>query len=506
MPTRSSTRLGTLLAACAVALFHAQFLTQSRAQSAWIDDPNAGPQGKATVAYISISPLSSDALAAWADQLTPANANPMLAQLLGIAAVIADEDKATSPKPIKHLDQLRKAGTSITVPKPLADRATPWAWVRATSPNSSRDIEILRLPDGDFAFRRSPTTLLRLKPEALATLSLRWTLSPAVPDSRLKPAQLTQLPAALSPWTFDGRLLADRIKPTDAIIPPAARANGKDAPPDVWIRCPQAPKARTRLPGVLIWCDAADSGSPPDHLFSACDSLNLIAAGSPNAGNQRPVADRFQRAFDALATVQRAAPIDLDRIYITGISGGGRLSSALALCFPDIFAGAAPIVGLASYKDVPAQQGKVWPALFRRPADPLWKLASARRIAPITGNLDFNFAEITAVSALMSKDGLSVRVFAHADMGHTMPTPERFAEALTWADTPLHTARAQADAAAAALLAAAKATVPAQRAGLLAVMARSPWSPAAFEAANMLALIPNTPSNTPSSAPSNSPK
>jgi poly(hydroxyalkanoate) depolymerase family esterase len=45
--------------------------------------------------------------------------------------------------------------------------------------------------------------------------------------------------------------------------------------------------------------------------------------------------------------MRRDHPIDPQRIYVTGVSAGGAMTLALAAAYPDVFAGAAPLAGIA---------------------------------------------------------------------------------------------------------------------------------------------------------------
>ncbi len=89
------------------------------------------------------------------------------------------------------------------------------------------------------------------------------------------------------------------------------------------------PKSPPKSPaGILIWCDADDSSRLPASLYKACDELNLILAGFSQVGNDRPIADRLQRALDAWMTVGTRFHTNRRRVYATGISGGASLAVA----------------------------------------------------------------------------------------------------------------------------------------------------------------------------------
>ena len=104
----------------------------------------------------------------------------------------------------------------------------------------------------------------------------------------------------------------------------------------MYVRLPRGYSAK-RPAGLLIWINAGIDGHIPDVFFPALDELGMVGVGIRKVENERPVADRYQLAFDAFATASKRFHIDPRRVYLTGISGGGRISSILAACFPDYF-------------------------------------------------------------------------------------------------------------------------------------------------------------------------
>jgi Esterase PHB depolymerase len=247
--------------------------------------------------------------------------------------------------------------------------------------------------------------------------------------------------------------------------------------------------------GVLVWIDPGQRGGPPAFTHQALDELGLIGVGADHAGNGRNIADRFQLAFDAIATVSTRYHVDPRRVYVSGLSGGGRASSMLVGCFPDVFAGAVPIVGLSWCQNVPTGVGKFWPAGFAKPDASRWGLWKQRPIAPITGPKDFNYREIAHAVELMDRAGMRVKLFDVPEMGHQAPSERVFSEALRWVDTAYQTIRtAECEAASKALQKAkAQKTDGARRKFLVQTTKDGPWSPAAWEAVAMLREKPDAP-------------
>lgn len=208
-----------------------------------------------------------------------------------------------------------------------------------------------------------------------------------------------------------------------------------------------------RPAGLLIWCSPTPDGRIPDVFAPALDELNIVCVGIDNAGNERDVPDKYQLVFDAVATGRRRFHVDDRRVYITGMSGGGKVSSVLAISYPDIFAAAIPIVGFATYSELDASWGDHSLPYFAVPQAKRLNQARRMRIALVGGPPDFNYREVVERQRYLEADGFTnIRFFSYPDMGHVMPRPERFAEVLDWVDEPYREARAYEEEFATALL------------------------------------------------------
>jgi hypothetical protein len=251
--------------------------------------------------------------------------------------------------------------------------------------------------------------------------------------------------------------------------------------------------------GLLVWIDAGTAGAPPADFDAAADALGLVMIGAADAGNARLATDRYQLGLDAVATAARRFHIDTSRVYASGISGGGRITSGLVACFPDIFTGAVPIVGVNAYEPVPLGDGRFIVAGFLKPETARFRLLRERRIAAVSGPLDFNYREIVSAVRIFQRDGLDARLFEYEDMAHTLPTADRFTEAITWVDAPHAAANAAAAADAdkqlgAYLLRFDELPIKSdtQRRLLERITVTAPWSPAAWRACELLGVVEPT--------------
>lgn len=92
--------------------------------------------------------------------------------------------------------------------------------------------------------------------------------------------------------------------------------------------------------GLFVWIHAIDSGAPKNDWLEVFDELDFIFVGANNSGNTRDTIDRrVPLALHAVHNMQLLYPIDDRRVYVSGMSGGGRLAARLAVSFGDLFTG-----------------------------------------------------------------------------------------------------------------------------------------------------------------------
>jgi hypothetical protein len=260
----------------------------------------------------------------------------------------------------------------------------------------------------------------------------------------------------------------------------------------VTVRLPAGYDAR-RPAGLLVWVSPSESGWPPTGFDAVADELGLILAGCDRSGNEREVADRLQLAIDAMALVMERWHVDGRRVYVAGMSGGGKVATMLLGCCPELFAGCVPIVGTGWWRAVPAGEGMVWPAVFGRPTKEARELVRSRRVAPVTGREDFNYDPVVKFSREMEADGVEVKVFDVPGLGHEMPGAEVLGEAVRWVDEPWRAVRAGEEARGRSLMAAhveefgeGPPRDEAGRASLVRMTAEAAWTEEAWRALEWL--------------------
>lgn len=431
---------------------------------------------------------------------------PMERTLRGVIGVLG-------PKELVELRKCQAAKADVKAGETLAAFAVVHLHGAAgkDGKHDAKSVRILRRDDGEYVAEEiidpsgKPAREQRrqvLKPEVMGAIVWGWeqyrgpfesqdTSANAKEKTPPKHAfgEVFELENPLTPGVFlmTARVLGDRLLAGGVTqLKPTARDLGASR---VFCRLPKGYRS-DRAAGLVVWCDASPSGRPPSTFAEACDALGFIVVGAADAGNDRPSVERYQLAMDAMATAMTRYLIDPDRVYVSGISGGGRISSTLAACFPDVFGGAAPVVGLACFENVPNGLGQVWPGGFRKPGPKLFDKLKAKRIGVMTGEKDFNYPEITGAARIYQSAGCNLRVFSTPDMGHQMPTPAVMAEVLSWIDEPARTTRERAAAAAGEAWKTFSATHPeatgkldqAAKAELRRIMREAAWSDPAWNA------------------------
>jgi len=108
--------------------------------------------------------------------------------------------------------------------------------------------------------------------------------------------------------------------------------------------------------GTLVFVSPIESGGIPRKWKSIMDAHNLIWIGANDSGNDIPVAQRMLMAILAPQVLARTQELDLERIYISGFSGGGKIATRVASVRPDLFKGGLYIAGSVPWEgDLPAE-------------------------------------------------------------------------------------------------------------------------------------------------------
>jgi hypothetical protein len=148
--------------------------------------------------------------------------------------------------------------------------------------------------------------------------------------------------------------------------------------------------------GVLVFVPPWEDARLPAGWGPVLDASGLILVCAAKSGNEASVIDRrIPLALLGVYNIIRSHPIDADRVYIGGFSGGARVAMRVALGYPDLFRGALLNAG----SDPIADKGTVLP-----PNELFAQFQNSSRLVYVTGsddssNIDRDMASRGSMSA-----------------------------------------------------------------------------------------------------------
>jgi len=93
--------------------------------------------------------------------------------------------------------------------------------------------------------------------------------------------------------------------------------------------------------GLLVFVAPWDQTGIPALWVSVLDHRGVIAVTAGRSGNEENVIGRrIPLALAGYENVKRRYPLNPERVYVGGFSGGSRVALRMALAFPDVFRGA----------------------------------------------------------------------------------------------------------------------------------------------------------------------
>jgi predicted esterase len=181
------------------------------------------------------------------------------------------------------------------------------------------------------------------------------------------------------------------------------------------VRVPPGPAPH----GVLVFVSPRDDAEPREGWAEVLERRNLVWIAAQDFGNDKRTSQRVLVALMALKHLQRSLPLDRDRLYIGGMSGGGRVASQALARFPGFFSGALCIVG----------------ADFVTPESSLVPELATKRVVFMTGDGDFNRREIRRVYSRYLDAGVSQsHLLDLQDFDHQYPDADELDAALELLD------------------------------------------------------------------------
>jgi pimeloyl-ACP methyl ester carboxylesterase len=93
--------------------------------------------------------------------------------------------------------------------------------------------------------------------------------------------------------------------------------------------------------GLLVFVPPWSGALVPQPWRKALDENGVILVTAANSGNDAPeVTRRMPLALHGYANISARYPVDPERVYVGGFSGGSRVALRLAIAYPDVFRGA----------------------------------------------------------------------------------------------------------------------------------------------------------------------
>jgi predicted esterase len=176
---------------------------------------------------------------------------------------------------------------------------------------------------------------------------------------------------------------------------------------------------------------------------------DLIWVSYDKAGNDVMPNIRLGLALDAAHNVAKSHNINKDRVYVSGLSGGGRMTCMAGMYYPQVFTGAVPIVGTLYFRDVklpedpelralikpePPEGVAAWPRGLLKPSNKtLAKMKKHQRWVLLAGETDYNMPQMRAhFEQGFERDGFEhVHYLEVKGMGHNYPDAKWYDRALT---------------------------------------------------------------------------
>jgi predicted esterase len=201
------------------------------------------------------------------------------------------------------------------------------------------------------------------------------------------------------PQYFDRLIDAEKEITWDAVVP-------KTYSPD-------------RPPGLIIFISYTSNGLPPERWHRELEQKNLIWVAARESGNTQTNGTRKAYALLGKLLAERDFEIDPSRIYLSGMSGGGRLASLVMAEVPKLFDGAIYFSGVNFLEEAPE----------------LYEALRGTRFVFVTGTRDYNLTDTRKVYRRYRDVGLDHSLLIVVpEMEHVLPPTRTFRSAITFLD------------------------------------------------------------------------
>jgi predicted peptidase len=173
--------------------------------------------------------------------------------------------------------------------------------------------------------------------------------------------------------------------------------------------------------GVLVFINSRDSGKIEPGWKEVMERHNLIWIGANESGNKISTSQRVAYAILAPKLINNSYAINPERIYVSGFSGGGRVSSMVATEYNKIFKGAIYNSGANFWGEARLSR---------------YKEMKNNYYVFITGTEDFNLEDTKEVYNAYKKAGVNnSKLIVIPNMAHKRPDAENLDVAIRYLDS-----------------------------------------------------------------------
>lgn len=191
--------------------------------------------------------------------------------------------------------------------------------------------------------------------------------------------------------------------------------------------CPASYQGESTPMGVYINISPGDGPiGLREGYEQVMDKLKLVYASPSGTSNAKSDVRRMALAMDTLATLRAEYTVDESRVFVGGMSGGGAMSSWLAVYFPE-FRGA---INQVRTEHIPSET--CFPTVTDGDVGSIARRKQA--FAFVTGPKDMNYKGIVASIPSWEKQGFVVKLFDIPGMGHGNAPADALEAALRWAE------------------------------------------------------------------------
>jgi poly(3-hydroxybutyrate) depolymerase len=176
-------------------------------------------------------------------------------------------------------------------------------------------------------------------------------------------------------------------------------------------------------PGLMVYISPTPSGEIPRDWETVMEDRNLIWVAANESGNSVIVARRAIFAMIAPTLIQKQYKVDTARVYLSGLSGGGKMASMVATDNAHLFKGAIYNCGVDFWQRDPPQR---------------FEQIKQNHYVFVTGTFDQALEPTKKVYKQYRKAGVeNIKLMVIRNMTHRNPNRFKFSEAIEFLDSRL---------------------------------------------------------------------